>query len=234
MRPMDVGPQRRRQADRTRSQILAAAARHFAERGFAAARLEDVAREVGIGRSAVLYHFKDKRGLYRAVLDHIFGELHEILRSSLMTAGSLADRLESAVGAFVDFMAQRPTAARLAIRESVHPDPQTREDIQRQTQPFLELIDLTFEEGERSGAFRPQRSDPLHLVSTVVGATLFYVAALPTLVGELPFDPLSDEQLAAHKRDMLDVTRRLLGIRAPRALSGGRRSGGTASRGRDR
>ena len=59
--PMDARSQRRRQADRTRSQILVAAARHFAERGFAAARLEDVAGEVGIGRSAVLYHFKDKR-----------------------------------------------------------------------------------------------------------------------------------------------------------------------------
>jgi len=55
-------------------------------------------------------------------------------------------------------------------------------------------------------------------VSTIAGATLFYVAALPTFVGELPYDPLSEEPLAAYKRDLLDITRRLLGIRGPRAM----------------
>ena len=42
-------------AERTRGQILEAAG-----------------QDVGIGRSAVLYHFKDKKLLYRAVLDDLF------------------------------------------------------------------------------------------------------------------------------------------------------------------
>ena len=55
-------------------------------------------------------------------------------------------------------------------------------------------------------------------VSAVAGATLFYIAALPTFVADLPYDPLSPEPLEAHKRDVLDITRRLLGIRGPRAV----------------
>jgi hypothetical protein len=53
-------------------------------------------------------------------------------------------------------------------------------------------------------------------LSTITGSTLFYVAALPSLVAELPYDRLSTEQLDAHKRDLLEITRRLLGIRGPR------------------
>jgi AcrR family transcriptional regulator len=217
---MKAGPRRQRKAEETRQLILEAAARRFAERGFGETRLEDVGEDVGIVRSAVLYHFKDKRLLYRAVLDEHFGGLLAELRSALTAAGTLAARLEAAVCASVDYMGRHPTAARLAVRECVSPDPEIRAEIQAQARPFLTLLETIFEEGERSGVFRPLRSDPLHFVSTVGGATLFYVAALPTFVGELPYDPLCAEQLEAHKRDLLDVTRRLLGIRGPRAVAG--------------
>jgi len=207
---------RQKKAERTRNQILEAAAIRFAESGYGETRLEDVGQDVGIGRSAVLYHFKDKPLLYRAVLDDLFGGLISALRSSLMGSGNLADRLAESVSAFVDYMGQHPAAARLALRESINPDPKSRVEIHAQALPFLSLLDMIFEEGERSGAFRPMCSDPLHFVSTVAGSTLFYVAALPTLVAELPYDHLSDTQLELHKRDVLDITRRLLGIRSPR------------------
>jgi AcrR family transcriptional regulator len=209
---------RQGRAERTRSQILEAAALRFAECGYSATRLGDVGRDVGIGRSAVLYHFQDKRLLYRSVLDELFGGLLAALRSPLMREGTLADRVEATVSAFVDYMGWHPTAARLALRESLSSDAKIREEIQAQSQPFLTLLDMIFEEGGRSGVFRPLRSDPLHFVSTVAGSTLFYVAALPTFVGKLPYDPLCQEQLEAHKRDVLDITRRLLGIRGPRPV----------------
>ncbi len=182
-------------------------------------RLEDVGEDVGIGRSAVLYHFKDKRLLYRAVLDEIFGGLLLEQRAALTEPGTVAQRLEAAVRAFVRYMGRRPIAARLAMRECVSPDPKIREEIRAQARPFLDLLEMIFEEGERSGVFRPLRSDPLHFASIIAGATLVYVAAMPTFVGELPYDPLSPEQLQAHERDVLDVTRRLLGIRGPRAVN---------------
>jgi len=215
---MSATARRPGRAERTRAQILEVAARHFAESGFDATRLDDIGRAVGIGRSAVLYHFKDKQLLYRAVLDEMFGGLLAALRSPLMGVGTLTDRLEAAVKSFVDYMGRHPTAAQLALRESIQSDPKLREEIQAQAQPFLSLLEMIFEEGERSGVFRPLRSDPLHFVSTVVGSTLFYVAALPTFVRDLPYDLLSEDQLEAHKRDVLDITRRLLGIRGPRPV----------------
>jgi len=219
---MPVVKPRRKQAEVTRARILAAAAERFAELGFPAARLADVGEAVGIGRSAVLYHFTDKRQLYRAVLDDLFGGLLVELRSALTAAGTLAERLEAAVGAFVGYMGRHPAAARIAVRESVNPDPELRAEIQRQAGPFLALLESTFEEGERTGAFRSVRSDPLHFASSIAGATLFYVAALPTLVARLPYDPLSRDQLEAHERDLIAITRRLLGIRGPKAVPAGR------------
>lgn len=207
---------RSNRAERTREQILEAAAVRFADLGFTDTRLEDVGEDVGIGRSAVLYHFRDKHQLYRAVLDDLFGGLLVELRSALTSDRTLAERLEGAVCAFVDTMARRPTAARLLVREAVNTDPVRRAEVRARSRPFLKLVERVYEEGELSGAFRPARSDPLHFVSMVAGATLFYFAALPTFVADLPYDLRSPEQVEAHKRDVLEITRRLLGIRGPR------------------
>ena len=204
--------ERQAKAEGTRAQILAAAARRFAEHGYSRTRLEDVGEDVGVVRSAVLYHFHDKRQLYRAVLDDLFGALLEQLQSALVASGTLSERIETAVSVFVDYMAQRPDAARIAMRESVHSDPEIVSEMRSHAAPYFSLLKMIFAEGERSGVLQPLRPDPLHFVSAVAGSTLFYIAALPTFVADLPYDPLSPEQLEAHKRDVLNITRRLLGI----------------------
>ena len=58
--------------------------------------------------------------------------------------------------------------------------------------------------------------DPVHLASTIAGATIFFVAGVPALVPELGVDPLSDERQALHREEVLRILRRLLGTRGPR------------------
>src|SRR5262252_1876019 len=97
----------------TRAEIVAAAERHFAERGFEATRLDDIAAEVGIRRAAIFYYFRDKQELYAAVLDEVFGDW----TAALPTAGSPAERLETSLVGWIDYVARRPSVARLILRE---------------------------------------------------------------------------------------------------------------------
>ena len=68
---MTSAPARIPKAERTRRQILAAAERRFADAGFEGTRLDDIADDIGMVGSAILYHFADKRELYRAVRDDL-------------------------------------------------------------------------------------------------------------------------------------------------------------------
>jgi hypothetical protein len=52
------------------------------------------------------------------------------------------------------------------------------------------------------------------MASAIAGATVFFVAAMPTLVPDLEFDPLSREQLDVHKQEVLRIAQRLLDIDA--------------------
>jgi TetR/AcrR family transcriptional regulator len=208
-------------AQRTRLRILEAAEAHFAARGFSATRLEDIAGSVGIRRAALFYYFRNKRDLYGAVLDSVFGGLLERLRSALGARAPFPRRIEGAVNAWVNYVGERPSLARFVLREGAKTAPE-RKEVVKYVAVLLDLLKRAFEEGERERHFRVAPVDPIHFASTIAGATVFLVAAAPNFVPDLPFDPISPEQLDAHRSEMLTITRRLLGIQAPRLGLAGR------------
>ena len=55
--------------EETREQVLAAAARVFAKRGFHATSLDAIGEEAGFSRGAVYYNFADKEELFLELLD---------------------------------------------------------------------------------------------------------------------------------------------------------------------
>lgn len=54
----------RPRSEAKRAQIVDIAIRHFAERGYSAARVEDMATQLGIAKGSVFQHFKSKDGLF--------------------------------------------------------------------------------------------------------------------------------------------------------------------------
>src|SRR3569623_1190147 len=61
-------PRWQRRAEERPREICAAALAIFADKGFAAARLEDIARRAGVSKGTLYLYFKDKEDLFRAVV----------------------------------------------------------------------------------------------------------------------------------------------------------------------
>jgi TetR/AcrR family transcriptional regulator len=198
-------------AESTRASILDAAERLFAERGFDKARLEDVAEAVGIRRASIVYYFKDKRELYDAVLDGVFGDFHVALEAELAAEGTLVDRIEAAVGAWVDYVGARPTFARILLREVAAGGTGEPTAALAHVAPFVGLVETFLAKHAGDELMRRMPIDPAHIAATIAGATVFFVAAMPTLVPDITFDPLSPEHLDAHRTEVLRITRRLIG-----------------------
>ena len=215
----------KRKADRTRARILEAAEQHFAEHGFTDARLEDIAKDVGVKRAALFYHFRDKQALYEAVKQELFGGFLGRIDAILGRPGSVAERLEAAVEAWVEAIGNRPSMAHVLLREAASVPADIMQSLPS-ADPFLEKTKLLFAEGVRRGELNPTRRDPFHVISAVVGFTVFYVAALRRLLPTVSFDPLDPVELAGHKSDAIRVARRLLGIGTPRVVKPGRKPRG--------
>jgi TetR/AcrR family transcriptional regulator len=202
-------------AERTRAAVLDASEALFAERGFEATRLEDIAARVGIRRASLVYYYPDKRRLYDAMVARLLGDLHARLEAALATEEPLATRIEAAVSAWVEFVGRRPTLARILLREAAA-TPDRRHALAAHTGSFTALVRRHVLERPEFRRERLEPIDPVHVASTVVGATVFLVAAMPALLPGRRHEPLGRAQLAAHEQEMLRVVRRLLGLPGPR------------------
>lgn len=204
-----------KRAERTRASILSVAESHFSRLGFAATRLEDIADELGMTRAALFYYFKDKQALYDATIEDSFGYLAEKLTAVIKSdEGTVAERLERAVGDWVDAVVARPNLARLIMRF-------VADGIEQPTQRIFTLNDdipfkffALFEEGRASGEIKPLYDDPLHAASAILGTTVFYAAAMSALIPNKQFEPLDPDHVAVHRSEALHAARRLLGINA--------------------
>ncbi|MDU6435104.1 MAG: helix-turn-helix domain-containing protein, partial [Pantoea sp.] len=65
-----------------RAKLIAAARKAFAEKGFAAASMDDLTASVNLTRGALYHNFGDKKGLLAAVVTQIDGEMAQRARDA--------------------------------------------------------------------------------------------------------------------------------------------------------
>jgi len=139
-------------------EILAAAFEEFAENGFAAARLEDVARRGGIAKGTIYLYFKDKEGLFRAVvrslIEPVFQNLADFVGAYKGTAEELLRELLSRHYEHVVKNERARAILRLLIAESGK-FPQLSDIFQREIiGPGISALRRALEKGESAGEFR--------------------------------------------------------------------------------
>ena len=88
--------------------IIAAAREEFSKRGFAGARVEEIARRAAVNKQLLFYYYHSKRGLFQAVLEQSLGELEDALARVTSPAGPPIERLRSTLGAQFEFLANHP------------------------------------------------------------------------------------------------------------------------------
>lgn len=197
-----------------RSAILAAAEEQFARGGYAATRLDAVAEAMGMTGAALFYYFRDKGALYDAMMENAFAKLAASLGEVLSADTSIGARIERAVEVWVETIVARPTLARLILRHIADNEQHPNRPIYPASDAFLRMAFALFEHGRKTGELNPIHDHPYHAASAIIGGTIFYASALAPLVPSGDFDPLSPEQVAAHKRDAVRIARWYLGIGA--------------------
>lgn len=111
-RPKDEGLPARR-----RDEILAVAARLFAERGYSETDVDSVADELGVAKGTIYRYFPSKRELFLAAVDAGMRRLNEAIDAEVASVVDPLDRIERAIGAYLAFFAANPQLVELFIQE---------------------------------------------------------------------------------------------------------------------
>lgn len=189
------------QADEVRTRVLAAAEAVFAERGYAGATTREIAERAGIGKRMLFYYFPTKDAVYRAVLERIVQGLVAIFEVSRNQPGPIG--LAESIEGITHFTAQNLQATKVWMREIIDGGPHLADLTQKHLADMYRQAGTTVASNMEAGVFRA--SDPVHVMASVGGVTLFYFLIVPVLRLIWDRDPLDPEVVAERARMARDL-----------------------------
>jgi len=73
--------------------ILESATAEFADKGYAGARMDEIARQAKINKAMIYYHIGDKEALYNTVLNTTFGNMAAVMKKNIIFDKEPAENL---------------------------------------------------------------------------------------------------------------------------------------------
>jgi AcrR family transcriptional regulator len=116
--PPSRSPRTRLSAQARRELIEAAAGELFAERGYTATSIDEIARRAGVTAPVVYDHFASKLELHRKLLERHYAELRELWRGELAGGGPAQARIPRAIDAWFAYVQDHPYAWRMLFRDT--------------------------------------------------------------------------------------------------------------------
>jgi AcrR family transcriptional regulator len=167
-------------ARRTRvspEQILSAAALEFAERGYAGARVDRIARRAAVNKAMLYYHFKSKQQLYRTLLRQMFTRAAERLQAIGRSSAAPPAKIDRVIAAMAAIIQEHPVFPSIMLREvaegGAHLDRATLLALASVPRAVAAII----EDGVASGAFRAVH--PVFAYFSLLAPIVFYLAGAP-------------------------------------------------------
>ncbi len=113
-----VKPLRARQAEATRSLLIAVARENFTDHGYAATSIDDIIQQAGVARGALYHHFPGKEALFRAVYETVEGEVFSRVMEAAASQTSPWEAVRAGLSAFLDACLE-PAFRRIVVLDSV-------------------------------------------------------------------------------------------------------------------
>lgn len=189
-------PERQRDAERTRAEILDIATAEFADRGYAGARVDEIAARTRTTKRMIYYYFGSKEGLYVAVLERAYQGIRALEQQLDVDHLDPARAMRALAELTFDHHESHPAFIRLVSIENIHHAEHLRTSpiLPGLAAPAVDVLGGILERGHRAGLFR-EDVDALDVHMVISSFCIFRTANRHT------FQAIFD-------RDLLDPGRR--------------------------
>jgi AcrR family transcriptional regulator len=193
---MAAAPERQRDAERTRNEILEVATREFAANGYAGARVDDMAELMRTTKRMIYYYFGGKEQLYIAVLERAYADIRRAERGVDVDGLEPAAAVRRIAELTFDHHESHPDFIRLVSIENIHRAEHLASSpvLAELAGPALQVLTGILERGRAEGLFRAD-VDALDVHMVISSFCVFRIANRHTWS-------------VIFRRDMLDPARR--------------------------
>jgi AcrR family transcriptional regulator len=138
---------RRLTADARRRQLFEVALTLFAEHGYAATTMDDIAEAAGVTKPLVYQHFDSKRALYLELLNVFSHEMIERIVQATAAAEGPRQQVELGFAGYFELMVDNEDAFRLLYGRDAPDDPELGAALHRVEEAIAEAIDPLIDAG---------------------------------------------------------------------------------------
>ena len=190
-------PRFQRRKEARPAEITRAAMEAFAEHGYAATRVDDVAKRAGVSKGLLYLYFKTKEELFKAVIRSVVVPRIDALKTAIADSDLSAEAFLR--GPFLEFIQKLPDSpARIVVRLLIaegpkHPD-LTAYYCDQVVSGGLEALRQLIDRGVRQGEFRQTRLE--EFPQLMVAPVLVSIIWKTLFERHLPLD--TDEFLQTH------------------------------------
>jgi AcrR family transcriptional regulator len=179
-----VRPARTNDPERTRAQILKAAADEFAEYGLDGARIDAIAAATATSKRMIYYYFGSKEGLYIAVLEAAYAAVRAKEAELHLDALDPVTALRRLVEFTFDHHQSHEPYIRLVMNENIQRGRYLAQSrtIRSMNVRVIEAIADIYARGVAAGVFRPGL-DPIDLHASISALSFFNVSNRHTFAG---------------------------------------------------
>ncbi|UAK24261.1 TetR/AcrR family transcriptional regulator [Sphingomonas nostoxanthinifaciens] len=192
--------------ERNRHDIIAVATVQFADKGFAGARIDEIAAATATSKRMIYYHFGSKEGLYRVVLT----EAYRGIRSAELDAGAETmapmAALERLVALTFDYHFSHPELVRLVTDENMRHGPHVGAVAEARNELVLPRTQALIDRGVADGSFRAG-IDPIDLHMTISALAFHFVANRYSFGSIFGVDMTSDTAAALRREQVVTIVR---------------------------
>lgn len=141
-------------ARNTRADVVAAAGRLFAQRGYHGTSMRDLGKELGLLGSSLYSHVESKQDLLVEVVEEGAGLFEASADQALANGGSPLDRMRALISGHVDVVLDNIDVARTFLNEARMLDPVQRQRVLSARDHYEEAFRSVIRDGIADGSFR--------------------------------------------------------------------------------
>lgn len=193
----------RRDPEKNRGRILAAALEEFARYGLGGARVDRIAARAGANKRMLYYYYGNKEDLFLAVLESRYAHIRRAEHGLHLGALDPVDGIRRLIAFTWDYYLKHPEFLTLLNSENLHRARhlQRSRHIAAMHSPLVATLRDLLERGARAGEFR-RGVDPVQLYISIAALGYFYLGNRHTLSTIFERDLLSARNKAERLKHM--------------------------------
>lgn len=185
----------------TEEKIFNAARIVFQKKGFAGARMQEIADEAGINKAMLHYCFKNKQQLFQAVFMKAFSQLAPQINTIFNSEKTVFEKICQFTQEYIDFVIQNPFLPQFIIQEMNNNPEFVMSILNHENRPHPAVLITQIEQEIQQGIIKPL--DPKQLLLNIFSMTVFPFAAQTMVKGILRINDSEFNQMMEERKTVI-------------------------------